>query len=167
MQIRAAGDYRQRFVRGIAAYIRAERDWMARLGQKFQICPVRVVYRQNHSKAAAGRGKSRNIKDVPQVVRACDVYRRRLRPPQLIFQLLRRNRAAVVRAFLRENPVNINIKQRGGVDKRLVGVSSRKNSRRRAALRRILRNQIQHSLYTERRAARGIKRFRAEYTACV
>ena len=127
MQIRAAGNDRQRFMRRIAAKIRSQIYGMAGLRQEFQIRAVGVVHQQKYPCLMANLCNRLYVQHVSQIVRAGKIHRHRFFPAvlQRAFHLRRCNGTADIGVvILRVKPADINIQQCGGIDKGLVGVAS-------------------------------------------
>ena len=128
MQVRAAGQHRQRLVRRITAQVRAQIQRVAGWLQKPQIGAVGVVHRQQRIVFPAHLCQSGNVRHAAQIVRAGEIDRRRRRRQgrQRPLQCVRRYRAAAERcAPLRPQPDDLKIQQGRRIYKRPVYVSGR------------------------------------------
>ena len=79
MEIRAAGENRQRFVRGVTTQIRPQIQGVHRGLEKVQVCPMGVIHQQNRSPAVAHLSQGRNVRHTAQIIRTGDIDRRRRR----------------------------------------------------------------------------------------
>ena len=126
MQVRAAGQHRQRLVCRIAAQVCAQIQRVTGWFQKPQIGAVGVVHRQQRTMFPAHLCQSGNVRHAAQIVRTGEIDRRRrcrqLRQRPL--QCVRRYRAVAERCtLLRPQPDDLKIQQGRRVYKRPVYVS--------------------------------------------
>ena len=144
MQVCAARQHGQSFMRRIAANIRTGFRRMQRkcrkialLGsafrQKSKVCAVRIIHRKRNTGSMAFAGNTCNIKNVSEIIRACDIDRRRTARAgrKRSANIGRSDGAAVIcPSGRRAEPYGLNAEQRSGIHKRLVRISAGKNERR-------------------------------------
>ena len=125
MQVRAAGQHRQRLVRRIAAQSCTQIQRVAGWLQKPQIGAVGVIHRQQCAVLPAHLRQSGNIRHAAQIVRTGEIDRRRRRRQlrQRPLQCVRRHGTAAERcALLRPQPDDLKIQQGRRVQERTVYV---------------------------------------------
>ena len=87
MQVCAASDNGQRFMAGVAAHGRAQRNRMlTALRQKTQVSTVGIIHQKRNAKILAHFGQRSNILHTAQIIRAGDIDTKRL--PALLCQTL-------------------------------------------------------------------------------
>ena len=164
MQIGSAREDRQRFVSGIAAHRRAQRDGMPTSpDQKVQICSMGVVHQKRNAVSAADTGKCRDVLHPAEVIRAGDVDAKGSFPllcqtVQRHGELFLRHGAAAQRtgSFRRgPEPLDVKIEQRRRIQQRLVRIA-RGQKERALTFGGRLHRQTQHGPDALRRPLRTI-----------
>ena len=128
MEIRASRKHGERFVRGVTAHGSAESDGVSAFLQKREVSAVSVVHKQGDAVRLAYARYFLYILYTAQIVGRGEVYRVGL--SFAIFDggpyvLRRYGTGAEMRTGFRKKPLNVKVKERRRVNKRLVSVSRR------------------------------------------
>ena len=144
MEVCRAGQRGKRFVRGIAAQVRAEVDRMVRRRQEPEIGAVRVVDQQQHPVRMADCGDRRKVDHRPEIIRCRQIQRRRLFPLDRFRDCGGRGPCGKIGRCVAVKPRDVQIQQRGGGQKRFMQVAGDKQLWRFPAAPCMLHSKKEH-----------------------